>query len=126
MDESRTHVETYPGALPCELAFATTVAPGATRSIDDRAANQSILDSVAKSPRKAGRISSRSTSTSKREIGEKEERKMSDNAERNRLDEKQRNGVAWKKWGPYLSERQWGTVGEGYRNNGAAWNYVTH
>ena len=51
---------------------------------------------------------------------------MSDNAERNRLDEKQRNGVAWKKWGPYLSERQWGTVREDYSNNGDAWNYFTH
>ena len=32
----------------------------------------------------------------------------------------------WKKWGPYLSERQWGTVREDYSNNGDAWNYFTH
>jgi hypothetical protein len=51
---------------------------------------------------------------------------MNDNAEKKRLDEKQRNGVAWKKWGPYLSERQWGTVREDYSNNGDAWNYFTH
>src|SRR5215213_5387427 len=51
---------------------------------------------------------------------------MSDNAEQNRLDEKQQNGVAWKKWGPYLSQRQWGTVREDYSENGDAWNYFTH
>jgi hypothetical protein len=32
----------------------------------------------------------------------------------------------WKKWGPYLSERQWGTVREDYSPNGDAWNYTTH
>nr|WP_294896958.1 glucosidase [uncultured Pedobacter sp.] len=32
----------------------------------------------------------------------------------------------WRKWGPYLSERQWGTVREDYSANGDAWNYVTH
>src|SRR5438045_8820090 len=51
---------------------------------------------------------------------------MSDNAENNRLDEAQSNGVAWKKWGPYLSERQWGTVREDYSESGDAWNYFTH
>jgi len=35
-------------------------------------------------------------------------------------------GVPWKKWGPYLSERQWGTVREDYSENGDAWNYFTH
>jgi hypothetical protein len=37
-----------------------------------------------------------------------------------------RQGAAWKKWGPYLSERQWGTVREDYSNDGNAWNYFTH
>jgi len=32
----------------------------------------------------------------------------------------------WKKWGPYLSERQWGTVREDYSNSGNAWDYFTH
>src|SRR5512136_1468048 len=32
----------------------------------------------------------------------------------------------WKKWGPYLSERQWGTVREDYSDNGDAWNFFTH
>jgi hypothetical protein len=32
----------------------------------------------------------------------------------------------WKKWGPYLSERQWGTVREDYSENGDAWNYFSH
>ena len=33
---------------------------------------------------------------------------------------------AWKKWGPYVSDRQWGTVREDYSANGDAWNYITH
>ena len=33
---------------------------------------------------------------------------------------------AWRKWGPYLSERQWGTVREDYSQDGNAWNYFTH
>ena len=51
---------------------------------------------------------------------------MSDNAEQKRLDDAQANGVAWKRWGPYLSERQWGTVREDYSDGGDAWNYFTH
>jgi hypothetical protein len=48
------------------------------------------------------------------------------NPEANRLEECRRNGVPWKKWGPYLSERQWGTVREDYSHDGDAWNYFTH
>ncbi|HKF07026.1 MAG TPA: hypothetical protein VKB49_32200 [Candidatus Sulfotelmatobacter sp.] len=33
---------------------------------------------------------------------------------------------SWKLWGPYISERQWGTVREDYSANGDAWNYLTH
>ena len=47
-------------------------------------------------------------------------------AEELRLDEAQKKGVPWKQWGPYLSERQWGTVREDYSENGDAWNYFTH
>ncbi|HEX2919406.1 MAG TPA: glucosidase, partial [Edaphobacter sp.] len=35
-------------------------------------------------------------------------------------------GIPWKKWGPYLSERQWGTVREDYSANGDAWDYFNH
>ena len=35
-------------------------------------------------------------------------------------------GVPWKKWGPYLSERQWGTVREDYSDDGTAWDYFPH
>jgi hypothetical protein len=38
-----------------------------------------------------------------------------------RLDESREQAVPWKKWGPYLSERQWGTVREDYSENGSAW-----
>jgi hypothetical protein len=47
-------------------------------------------------------------------------------AEYDRQDEARTEGVAWSKWGPYLSERQWGTVREDYSQNGDAWNYFTH
>jgi len=51
---------------------------------------------------------------------------VSKDAEKKRLEEAQLNRAAWKKWGPYLSERQWGTVREDYSDNGDAWNYFTH
>ena len=47
-------------------------------------------------------------------------------AEQARLDETREQNVAWKKWGPYLSERQWGTVREDYSANGDAWNFFPH
>jgi len=43
-----------------------------------------------------------------------------------RLDAARNQGVPWRQWGPYLSERQWGTVREDYSENGDAWNYFTH
>jgi hypothetical protein len=46
-------------------------------------------------------------------------------AEQQRLAQAKR-GVSWRKWGPYLSERQWGTVREDYSENGDAWNFFTH
>ncbi len=47
-------------------------------------------------------------------------------AEQTRLDEAREQNIPWKKWGPYLSERQWGTVREDYSEGGDAWNYFTH
>jgi hypothetical protein len=46
--------------------------------------------------------------------------------EQKRLNEAREAGIPWKKWGPYLSERQWGTVREDYSENGDAWNFFTH
>ena len=48
------------------------------------------------------------------------------NAEQTRLSEDRDGKVPWKKWGPYLSERQWGTVREDYSEDGDAWNFFTH
>src|SRR6266513_243322 len=48
------------------------------------------------------------------------------NAEIARLRETHDHNVAWKKWGPYLADRQWGTVREDYSEDGNAWNYFTH
>src|SRR5512136_2674258 len=47
-------------------------------------------------------------------------------AEQLRLDEARSSDVPWRKWGPYLSERQWGTVREDYSDSGDAWDYFTH
>src|SRR4029434_8671060 len=47
-------------------------------------------------------------------------------AERQRI-EQSRNGTKnWRRWGPYVSERQWGTVREDYSPFGTAWDYLTH
>ena len=48
------------------------------------------------------------------------------NAEQSRLEEARTKTSLWKKWGPYLSERQWGTVREDYSEGGDAWNYFPH
>ena len=48
------------------------------------------------------------------------------NAENARLEEARDHEAPWKKWGPYLSERQWGTVREDYSEGGDAWNYFSH
>ena len=47
-------------------------------------------------------------------------------AEELRLDEAREKGAPWRQWGPYLSERQWGTVREDYSEDGNAWDYFTH
>ncbi|SEM76557.1 Glycosyl hydrolase family 63 C-terminal domain-containing protein [Syntrophus gentianae] len=46
--------------------------------------------------------------------------------EHDRLEEARKQIFPWKKWGPYLSERQWGTVREDYSESGDAWNFFTH
>ena len=47
-------------------------------------------------------------------------------SEEHRLQEATKPETPWKKWGPYLSERQWGTVREDYSETGDAWNYFSH
>jgi hypothetical protein len=47
-------------------------------------------------------------------------------AERRRLHEDARRLLDWKRWGPYLSERQWATVREDYSPDGTCWDYLTH
>ena len=50
----------------------------------------------------------------------------SETTEQRRLNECREKGIPWKKWGPYLSERQWGTVREDYSQDGNAWDYFSH
>jgi mannosylglycerate hydrolase MGH1-like protein/glycosyl hydrolase family 63 len=47
-------------------------------------------------------------------------------AEARRLREQREGSAAWRRWGPYLSERQWGTVREDYSPGGSAWDYFPH
>ena len=51
---------------------------------------------------------------------------MTRTAEHERLRQAREEGSPWRKWGTYLSERQWGTVREDYSSNGDAWNYFPH
>jgi len=46
--------------------------------------------------------------------------------EQKRLEEASSPRGTWRKWGPYLSERQWGTVREDYSESGDAWSYLSH
>ncbi|HSE43271.1 MAG TPA: glucosidase [Acidobacteriota bacterium] len=54
------------------------------------------------------------------------DQKIMDVAEQKRLNDAREKGIPWKKWGPYLSERQWGTVREDYSEDGNAWDYFSH
>ena len=47
-------------------------------------------------------------------------------AEEVRLEETRAGKKSWRRWGPYVSERQWGTVREDYSADGSAWEYFTH
>ncbi len=51
---------------------------------------------------------------------------MTTTAEHQRLLEYHEHKANWKKWGPYLSERSWGTVREDYSADGSAWDYFPH
>src|SRR5512139_3901722 len=53
-------------------------------------------------------------------------KKTEKTAEQLRLEEAREEKKDWRKWGPYLSERQWGTVREDYSEGGDAWNFFTH
>src|SRR5215470_2177959 len=48
------------------------------------------------------------------------------NEEKWRLEQDRLGRQPWRKWGPYLSERQWGTVREDYSPHGNAWDYFSH
>ncbi len=51
---------------------------------------------------------------------------MLDTPEHQRLEQHKKRLANWRNWGPYLSDRAWGTVREDYSNDGEAWNYFTH
>src|SRR5438034_10382588 len=51
---------------------------------------------------------------------------MTKTTEKERLEAAKSQNIPWRKWGPYLSDRQRGTVREDYSEGGDAWNYFTH
>src|SRR4051794_32018169 len=51
---------------------------------------------------------------------------MTETEEHKRLKQIEEKKNTWKKWGPYVSNRQWGTVREDYSANGQPWDYLTH
>src|SRR5678809_544567 len=51
---------------------------------------------------------------------------MTKSIEKERLEAAKSQNIPWRKWGPYLSERQWGTVREDYSEGGDAWNFFSH
>ncbi len=53
-------------------------------------------------------------------------RESSESAESRRLEDDRTRQVNWKRWGPYLAERQWGTVREDYSPHGTCWDYFPH
>ena len=53
-------------------------------------------------------------------------KQKSDTAEEQRLQDADAGVAAWRKWGTWLSERQWGTVREDYSADGSAWDYFPH
>ena len=57
---------------------------------------------------------------------ERPERPERSTNEHKRLEESKKHVATWKRWGPYLTERQWGTVREDYSAGGNAWQYVSH
>ena len=60
-----------------------------------------------------------------RQSRSRQEQRLLSHEER-RLEESQHRSAHWKRWGPYLSERAWGTVREDYSPHGSAWDYFPH
>ncbi|HMF55371.1 MAG TPA: hypothetical protein VK619_03340 [Pyrinomonadaceae bacterium] len=59
-------------------------------------------------------------------MAEREKESSHLTAEERRLEEARGRAAHWKRWGPYVAERAWGTVREDYSANGRAWDYLPH
>ena len=64
--------------------------------------------------------------TANQKTGQKPTMVYTETKEQKRLNDAREADIPWKKWGPYLSERQWGTVREDYSEDGNAWNHFSH
>src|ERR1700760_435750 len=88
--------------------------------------NAGPLSEASRNPMASKLTSSHAAMTAEARQANKERHRMVQNPESVRLAEARNAKAPWKKWGPYLSERQWGTVREDYSEDGNAWNYFTH
>ena len=70
------------------------------------------------------RIKQKASKQKKQQMTSKTKLKIT--SEERRLNESKNHKKHWKRWGPYLSERQWGTVREDYSADGSAWEYFPH
>ena len=122
------------GERPASAKPAAAGQAQRSRSAGQRAERRSR---EAAGQRKAGAAGQRQTAgaagqreagaaSAKPAAGQRKPEQPARNAERQRLDEADTRGVPWRRWGPYLSERQWGTVREDYGGGGDAWSSFTH
>ncbi len=83
---------------------------------------------ISSQPRKALSPSKKPVEGSPKVKREKKPRStpIPSHSEEHRLEESRLREVHWKRWGPYLSERQWGTVREDYSSDGTAWEFFPH
>src|SRR5262249_34815872 len=88
-----------------------SAAEATARTLEENGGGQEQEDSDVKTPKV---IEAKQTVDAKQTV------------EARRLTEAREQQVPWRKWGPYLSERQWGTVREDYSEKGDAWDYFTH
>ena len=78
------------------------------------------------SSRPAKRSGPATPKTDSRQNGRRPHKPHATDAEKRRNEESRRGTKNWRRWGPYLSERQWGTVREDYSPDGTGWDYLTH
>ncbi len=75
-------------------------------------------------PKQSAKVATKARAKTSRKTLKKATRETG--AEKSRVIAQSNDTEAWRRWGPYLSERQWGTVREDYSPHGEAWDYLSH